>query len=217
MKSSWVPVLFVVGSALAVHAFVRMGMTAEQRRVCTPICRLQPEYAARNRLAPDFELPTMDGGMLRLSDYRGQVVILNFWTRTCPPCREEIPDLAELARTGRERGDFVVLTVNTDDSRESAQEILQALLGGPPPFPVALDPEREVVTGKYGTRLLPETWFIDKKGVIRTRFDGKRSWTDPMVTNLVDALGGIPPCRIELLNRKPIGGPAWICGAGVEG
>jgi len=185
--------------------------------VCTPICHLQPEYAASNRLAPDFQLPTMDGGVLRLSDYRGQVVVLNFWTRTCPPCREEIPDLAELAQTGRERGDFVVLTVNTDDSRESAQEILQALLGGPPPFPVALDPEREVVTGKYGTRLLPETWFIDKKGVIRTRFDGKRSWTDPMVTNLVDAIGGIQPCRIELLNRKPIGGPAWICGAELEG
>ncbi len=217
MKSSWLPVLFVIGAALAVHSFVRMGMTAEQQRVCTPVCHLLPDYAARNRQAPDFQLPTLDGGILRLSDYRGKVVILNFWTRTCPPCREEMPDLAELAHTGRERGDFVVLTVNTDDTAESASEVLEAPLGGPPPFPVALDPDREVVTDKYGTRLLPETWFIDKKGVIRARFDGKRQWTDPMVTDLVESIGGVQPCRIELLDGRPVAGPAWICGTQIQG
>jgi peroxiredoxin len=217
VKSSWLPVLFILGAALAVHSFVRMGMTAEQYRVCTPVCHLQPEYAARNRQAPDFELPTLDGGTLRLSDYRGQVVILNFWTRTCPPCRQEMPDLAALAEAGTERGDFVVLTVNTDDSPESANEIVQALLGGPPPFVVALDPDREVVTGRYGTRLLPETWFIDRKGVIRARFDGKRNWKDPMVTNLVEAISGAQQCRIELLDGKSIGGPSWICGTELEG
>ncbi len=192
-------------------------MTAEQQRVCTPVCHLRPEYAARDRLAPDFELPTLDGGTMRLSDYRGQVVILNFWTRTCPPCRREMPDLAELAHAGRERGDFVVLTVNTDDSAESASEILQALLGGPPPFPVALDPDREVVTGKYGTRLLPETWFIDRKGVIRARFDGQRQWSDPMVTDLVETIAGAQACRIELVNQRAVAGPAWICGLQPEG
>jgi peroxiredoxin len=181
------------------------------------MCHLLPDYAARNRQAPDFQLPTLDGGLLRLSDYRGKVVVLNFWTRTCPPCRQEMPDLAELAHAGRERGDFVVLTVNTDDSAESANEILQALLGGPPPFPVALDPDREVVTGKYGTRLLPETWFIDTKGVIRARFDGKREWTDPMVTDLIESIRGVQPCRIELLNQEAVAGPAWICGTQIQG
>src|SRR5512145_1080279 len=143
-----------------------MAMTAEQRRVCTPVCELRPNYASRDRLAPDFDLPTTDGKRLRLADYRGKVVVLNFWTRTCQPCRQEMPALADLARVANARGDFAVITINTDDSAESAHEILSALLNGPPPFAVGLDPDRNVVTDQYGTRLLPETWIIDRKGVI---------------------------------------------------
>jgi thiol-disulfide isomerase/thioredoxin len=214
VKGSWLQVLFIVGAALAVHGFVRMAMTAEQRRVCTPICRLAPNYTGLNRLAPDFELPTLDGPTVRLSDYRGKVVVLNFWTRTCKPCREEMPSLAELAHVARDSGNFVVITVNTDDTPESAREILQALLGETPPFTVALDPDREIVTDQYGTRLLPETWFIDEQGVIRARFDGQRDWSDPMVLDFVESLSGITPCRIELMEGTPVGGPAWLCGEG---
>lgn len=212
MKGSWPQVVFIVVAALLVHGFVRMAITAEQKRTCASVCLLAPNYAGRDRLAPDFELPTLDGTTLRLSDYRGKVVVLNFWTRTCAPCRQEMPALADLAHAAKKRGDFVVLTINTDDGADAAREIVEGILGGPAPFPVALDPERDIVTGKYGTRLLPETWFIDPKGVIRARFDGKRAWKDPLVLELIETLGSQQSCRIELSNGTPVGGPAWLCG-----
>ena len=211
MKLSWMQVLFIIGAVLMVHGFARMAMTAEQRRLCTPVCALQPHYAAANRLAPDFELPTLDGATVRLSDFRGKVVVLNFWTRTCRPCREEMPALAELARKANQRDDVVVLTVNTDDSAESAREILESLLEGPIPFPVALDPERTIVTGRYGTRLLPETWFIDPEGIIRARFDGAVNWADPMVLTLIETLREPQRCDVEFSGGRAVAGPTDVC------
>ncbi len=84
---------FVVVAGLAMYSFVNAMRDGERRRSCTPACILRPDYAGFDRRAPDFELPTIDGGKFRLSEHRGQVVILNFWTKTCRPCLEEMPTL----------------------------------------------------------------------------------------------------------------------------
>lgn len=136
-----------------------------------------------DRLAPDFSLPAQDGSTWRLSEQRGKVVILNFWTVTCQPCVEEMPTLIELAGTLRSRSDVELVTISTDRDWDTVRTIVPDRAG----LKVLLDPDRAVVRGKFGTRLYPETWVIDPEGIIRLRVDGSRDWSSPVVLDLIDS------------------------------
>jgi thiol-disulfide isomerase/thioredoxin len=202
---------FVVVAALAVYGFVSTARDAEGRRACGALCALKPNYAARNRLAPDFELLNMTGGRTRLSEYRGKVVILNFWTKTCQPCLEEMPSLAELGKLLHGRRDIALVTVTTDDSPEDARATMKSVLGGDPPFAVLIDPEGKFVNDRFGTKLYPETWFIDADGIIRARFDGARDWAEPVVIDLAESLRAPLSCEVEFLRAQPRGAQAPLC------
>ena len=204
-------------AALGVYGFVGMVRDGETRRVCTPLCALKPDYAARDRLAPDFELPKLGGGTARLSAYRGKDVILNFWTKSCRPCLEEMPSLAGLAKAIAPHPDMVLLTVTTDDTLDDARDTLRAVLGGDPQFVVMLDPDAKVVNGKFGTKLYPETWFIDKSGVIRARVDGGREWTSALTLNVLRTLDEPLPCGIGFRDHEAQGPLAGICGEPIGG
>jgi hypothetical protein len=80
-----------------------------------------------------------------------------------------------------------------------------------PPFQILFDPESDVVGKKYGTHLVPETWLIDKRGVIRARFDGARRWTDPTVIELVDQLRSSGYCSVQVKEGQPVGEGRKIC------
>jgi peroxiredoxin len=189
----------VIGlAAVFVYSFVSAARDGEERRACAALCHLAPDYAARNRLAPEFELPSLEGKRVRLSDYRGKTVVLNFWTKTCRPCLEEMPSLSELAQILSRKGDAVVVTVTTDDSAEDARATLTSVLGSTVPFVTLVDPESTVVADKYGTKLFPETWIIDPRGVIRARFDGPRDWSSPLAIDLAENLGSPPNCALEI-------------------
>lgn len=202
---------FILAAASAVYGFVRTGIDAERRRVCSPLCALRPDYANQNRLAPDFELPSLDGRRVRLSSYRGQVVVLNFWTKHCRPCLEEMPALAELGRLLGASGHGSVVTVCTDESREDVAATLASVLQGPPPFVVLHDPGAEVVTGKFGTKLYPETWYLDPAGVIRARFDGPRDWDRALPLDLADSLREPMACPVTVERGVPGGSFAALC------
>jgi len=203
--------LFVVAAAAAVHGFVRTGIDAEKRRACDALCALGPDYAARNRQAPDFELPTVRGGRFRLSEHRGQVVILNFWTKTCRPCLEEMPSLVDLGRMLSDRDDVRLVTISTDESAQDIVTTLKSVGITDPPFEVLIDPEAAVVTGKFGTKLFPETWFIDPDGLIRARFDGAREWGDALPASLAESLAGPSSCPVEFVRGVPRGGQGYVC------
>jgi peroxiredoxin len=206
--------LVVIGcAALGVYGFVTAAKDGETRRSCTSLCALRPEYAARNRLAPDFELPSMTGGKVKLSSYRGKTVILNFWTKTCRPCLEEMPSIADLAKALKAHPGVALLTVTTDESAADARDTLRSVLGGgDAPFEVLIDPEGAVVQDKYGTKLFPETWFIDRQGVIRARFDGGRSWASPLTIDLAESLNNPLECAVVFDGGKPRGPMAGLCG-----
>lgn len=208
-------VLFQVGfiafAAAGVYGFVTAARDGESRRACSALCALRPNYAARNRLAPDFELPALGGGKIRLSSFRGKTVILNFWTKTCRPCLEEMPSVASLAKALRDHPDVVLLTVSTDDSLEDARDTMRSVLGGDPPFPVMIDPDSAVVTDKYGTKLYPETWFIDPNGVIRARFDGGRDWASALTVDLAESLRGGNACGVVFSNGVLKQDEAGVC------
>lgn len=203
--------LFIILAAAAVYAFVGAAQHDMKRAGCTALCKMSPAYAGSDRIAPDFELPDMDGKPVRLSQFRGKVVFLNFWTKTCNPCMEEMPSLAELARIGQNRKDFVVLTVSTDDGPEAVRDTLKVILQGETPFPVLFDPDSKVVLEKYGTRLFPETWIIDPNGVIRARFDGARDWSKALAVEVGEQVGKAGACPIEFFDSAPRGRFAGLC------
>lgn len=202
---------FTLLAALAVYSFITAARDGERRRVCAPLCHLKPNYAARNRTAPDFELPGLSQPKLRLSSFRGKVVVLNFWTKNCRPCLEEMPSLAELSSSLAKEPDVAVVTVSTDESVDDVRATLRSVLGSDPPFATAVDAESDVVGGKYGTKLYPETWIIDPKGVIRARFDGSRDWTSPLVHELVNELRQPLACSVEFDNGHALGEDAQTC------
>ena len=208
-----VELVFIGCAALGVYGFVTAAKDGETRRSCTSLCALRPDYAARNRLAPDFELPSINGGKVRLSSFRGKVVLLNFWTKTCRPCLEEMPSIGDLAKALKAHPNVVLVTVTTDESAADARDTLKSVLGGgDPPFEVLIDAENSVVREKFGTKLFPETWFIDQQGVIRARFDGGRSWASPMTIDLAESLNNPIQCGVMFDAGKPHGPMASLCG-----
>lgn len=202
---------FAVVAAVGVYSFLTSAREGERRRLCTPACSLRPNYANNNRTAPDFELPTLDGSTKKLSDYRGKVVILNFWTKTCRPCLEEMPSLADFATVVQANPDMVLLTVTTDESPADARDTLLSVLNREAPFVTFVDAENTVVAERYGTKLYPETWFIDKQGVIRARFDGARDWMNPLHLELAESLRGPVQCAIEFEKQNASGPHAGVC------
>jgi peroxiredoxin len=204
-------VAFVAVAALVVYGFVAVSKEGETRRVCGAPCLMRPDYMAADRRAPDFSLKDLRGNTVTLDGLRGKVVVMNFWTKTCGPCLEEMPDLAELAKIVRDRSDVAVITVSVDEGPDDVRPTLQTVLREEPPFPVLFDPESKVVGAKYGTRLFPETWFIDKRGVIRARFDGAREWNNPVVVNYIDALRGGDFCDVTIDGNSLAGRAGKIC------
>jgi peroxiredoxin len=204
-------IAFIVGASFFVYGFVAMAKDGETRRLCASTCAMKPNYAAQNRRAPDFELPNLSGKTVRLSDYRGKVVILNFWSKSCPPCLEEMPSLASLGHSLEGRTDVALLTITTDESAEDAQKTLLSLLGKDAPFEVLVDSEGAVVGDKFGTKLYPETWFIDAEGVIRARVDGARDWSTALALEFAESMSGTLSCDITVTHGQPQGPSAHLC------
>jgi peroxiredoxin len=202
---------FVVAAAVGVYAFVSVAKEGESRRRCSPTCVLRPTYAGFERKAPDFKLKDGTGKVVSLDSYRGKVVVLNFWTKTCGPCLDEMPELADLARILKPMSDVAVVTVSTDDTAEDANGTLKSVLKGEVPFPVLIDPDAVNVAGKYGTTLYPETWIIDKEGVIRARFDGAREWAGAAVVQYVEQLRTGGYCEVQARDGRFVGKDAPLC------
>jgi peroxiredoxin len=202
-----IQLLFVSFAAAGVYSFVAAAKEGETRRLCSSVCSMSPDYSGRNRTAPDFELPALDGRKVRLSDYRGKVVILNFWSKTCKPCLEEMPSLHDLGTILKDRNDIVLLTVTTDESAADAQSTLQSILKSNANFVTLVDPGGEIVAGKYGSKLYPETWFVDPEGVIRARIDGPRDWLKaaPLTIDFAKTLLSPLACEVEFDKRTPKG------------
>lgn len=112
--------------------------------------------------APDFTLKSNSGENLRLSEQRGQVIMLNFWASWCGPCRQEMPLLDELYQRYGKAG-FTVLGVNVENDPEAARKLLKAI---PVSFPVLFDDDSSV-SRLYDIDAMPTTVMIDRDGNVR--------------------------------------------------
>ncbi len=119
--------------------------------------------------APEFALKAMDGKTVRLSDYKGQVVMINFWASWCGPCREEMPILEDMYNTYKKAG-FVLLGVTIDERVSDAKNFLDK---SPVSFPVLLDTKGKVAD-LYNNRAMPSSYFIDRKGNLAHLHKGYR-------------------------------------------
>ena len=144
--------------------------------------RLPPRPASFQ--APDFTLPTLSGGTIRLADFRGKVVLLNFWATWCVPCRMEMPALEAFYQRHKDAG-LAVLAINLDTlSTTSVEAFVQEVMVT---FPVALDPSWSIAGG-YRVLGLPTTYFIDRAGNVVVREVGERDWLDEVSRVAVEGL-----------------------------
>jgi cytochrome c biogenesis protein CcmG/thiol:disulfide interchange protein DsbE len=120
---------------------------------------------------------------LRLSQFRGQVVVLNFWATWCPPCVEEMPALVEMQRRMKDKG-VTVLAVSVDVDEKAYRQFVRD-------HHVDLMTVRDASRKSadlYGTFKFPESYIIDRNGVMRRKFLGAVEWTAPAVTDFIGRL-----------------------------
>lgn len=110
--------------------------------------------------APDFELKNLAGETVRLSDFKGQKIMLNFWATWCPPCKKEMPDMQKFFELAK--NDVVILAVNIDPEADVAGFAKKMDVH----FPILLD-EKDKVSSIYKILTIPTTYFIDEGGIIR--------------------------------------------------
>ena len=131
--------------------------------VTTPIIS-----AGQSGKAPALELKDLRGRTLRLSDYKGKVVLINFWATWCPPCRAEMPDLIKMQREYRSKGLQVIgITYPPEEIKEVRQFIRKLRVN----YPIALG-TKETKTLFDETETLPLTVVIDREGNVRERIEG---------------------------------------------
>ncbi|MGB5245132.1 MAG: TlpA disulfide reductase family protein [Woeseia sp.] len=118
--------------------------------------------ALTGQAAPDFVLKSASGSNLRLSEYRGDVVMINFWATWCGPCRQEMPLLDDLY-SRYERVGFKLLGVNIDDDSRRAMKMIEELGVS---FPVLFDEQKDV-SKLYQVEAMPVTVLVDRNGTVR--------------------------------------------------
>lgn len=115
-----------------------------------------------NQEAPNIALPGANGQLIKLSDFKGQVVMVNFWASWCQPCRTEMPLIEDLYQRYKKIG-FTVLGVNVDEDPKNGQKMLKET---PVSFPVVYDSKNKFIE-KYQVQAMPSTYMVDRKGNIR--------------------------------------------------
>ena len=118
--------------------------------------------------APDFQLTTIDGEVVNLSDFYGEKVLLNFWATWCPPCRQEMPDMQTYHE---DYDDAVILAVNMTESERMVDDVEDFLDEFGITFAVLLD-ENTTVANLYTAHALPTSYFIDTEGIVREKVIG---------------------------------------------
>lgn len=125
-------------------------------------------------VAANFSLKDLNGKVRRLSDYRGKLVIVNFWATWCPPCEREIPSMERTYRKFKHRG-LVILGIEEGEGWETVEPVAEQMKIT---YPVLLDRD-ESVSRRYKIIGLPTSYLIDPRGRIVDVLVGGRNWTNP--------------------------------------
>jgi len=150
---------------------------------------------------PALQLRDLDGREHRLADYRGRVVLVNFWATWCAPCRDEMPSIGKLRRS-LDGQPFAVLAVNLG---EPASRIEKFRAQVPMDFPVLLDADTATARA-WKARFLPATYLVDGEGRVRYAHYGELDWSGPEArARIQELLGRIPRKAFESAARSADG------------
>lgn len=133
--------------------------------------------------APDFSLPGVTDEEIKLSDYKGKIILLNFWATFCVPCRLEMPSLQALSEKYH-NDDVEIIAVSVDHGREKS--VKKWIAKNNLDFPIAL--EGQEAGNIYEVSALPVTFIIGKQGQLIGRILGEREWNNDETTQLIEAL-----------------------------
>jgi peroxiredoxin len=171
----------VVAVALLIGAYVILQYLAS-RPQSPAIAPKAPQV--RKPFPVDFTLPDLHGNSIRLSDFRGQVVLVNFWATWCSPCRAEMPSMEALYQSYHRQG-FAILAISSDlQGSEGVKPFVQEYRLS---FPVLLDPGNVVGT-HLQVRGIPTSYLLDKQGHITGMELGAKNWHSPKMRQLVESL-----------------------------
>ncbi|MGJ7913313.1 redoxin domain-containing protein [Neobacillus sp. LXY-1] len=165
----------VIAAVLLISLLTVAIVQAVNKKTDKPETASEPAAAqeglAVGSKAPDFELKTLTGETVKLSELKGKKVMLNFWATWCPPCKAEMPDMEKFHS---EVGDKVtILAVNIDPQLDVKGFVNEYKIT----FPILLDTD-DGVNGKYQVLSIPTTYFIDSKGIIQKKFVGSMKLED---------------------------------------
>ncbi|MDH4101140.1 MAG: TlpA family protein disulfide reductase [Nitrospirota bacterium] len=150
----------------------------------SPVNLLADEGFKPGVIAADFTLPDMAGKQVALSQYKGKVVLLNFWAMWCRPCRAEMPSMEKLYSAYKDK-DFVILAVSMDHKEKG--EVVEFIKKNGYTFPVLLDPDG-ALSENYKVPYIPATFVIDRQGQIVFREYGARKWDSAAARGKIDEL-----------------------------
>jgi peroxiredoxin len=160
---------FAIFAALVFSAYHWAPNSSSRADALTTVSGQNSSFAVEGGIAPDFSLQTLDGRAVKLSDFRGKIVLLNFWATWCAPCRVEMPWLIELYKNYHSQG-FEIVGVSVDDPGEQRSvERFVKEMGVNYTILLGTNPVADLYGG---ARLLPHTFFISRDGKITKSFIG---------------------------------------------
>jgi thiol-disulfide isomerase/thioredoxin len=133
--------------------------------------------------AQDFSLADLKGNSHALADYRGKVVVVNFWASWCPPCVQEMPGLQRLQQRLADEP-FVILAVNVGEKKYRVWKFVKLINFS---LPVLLDTDKRVF-GAHGAEVLPTSYLLDRQGRVRYRVQGDLEWDSDAVVSVIQQL-----------------------------
>ena len=139
--------------------------------------------------APDFALKDENGKVVKLSDFRGKLVFLNFWATWCPPCVDEAPDMEALKKALKDKP-FQMLAVSIDVDWDVVKRFNQQYNVS---IPALLDPGQQVARGLYKITGQPETFLISANGSVLKHVVGPARWGNPQVIASIESM--LPPTQ----------------------
>ena len=173
MKAKAIIIVVIILAALMVLLF---GARKQETRL--------PKAAIEGLAAPELILSDPSGKLHSLSELGGSVVFVNFWATWCPPCREEMPSIQNLYNQFKYQKGFRMVTILYRDDYQKAMAYLKE---NNYDFPVVVDTDEKTARA-YGVTGVPETYIVDKKGILRKKIIGPFDWASPRAVSLMSEI-----------------------------
>jgi len=184
--------LWAVAALAVVGVLYTAFGSGHENTEATPSAASDNEMAAeaafspdKNIPAPDFALKDTQGKVVKLSDFKGKVVVIDFWATWCPPCRKEIPDFIDLYSKYKDKG-FVMLGLSVDEGGLS--DVIPFIKKNKINYTILMATNTDVPKAYGGIRGIPTTFVVDRRGIIREQFVGFRpkSTFESVITKLLE-------------------------------